>query len=64
MDRFVYFIIDKDGTHVQEMSIKSITKGKWPKMEAIWMGIFQIIQKKKALKLINASISSSATSKF
>jgi hypothetical protein len=57
-------MIDKDGTRVREMCTKWINKGKWPKLEGIWMGIFQIIQKKKALKSINAWISSSATSKF
>ncbi len=42
MDWFEYLIIDKGETRVREMCIKWINKGKWPKMEAIWMGIFQI----------------------
>ncbi len=41
-DWFGYLIIDKGGTRVREMCTKWITKGKWPKLERIWMGIFQI----------------------
>ena len=39
---FGYSIIDKDWTRVREMCIKWITKGKLPKMEEIYLGIFQI----------------------
>ena len=39
---FGYLIIDKDYTRVREMCTKWITKGKWPKLERIWMRIFQI----------------------
>ncbi len=39
---FEYSIIDKDGSRVREMCTKWITKGKWPKFEGIFMGIFQI----------------------
>ncbi len=39
---FEYLIIDKDVTHVREMCIKWITKGKWLKLERIFMSIFQI----------------------
>ncbi len=42
MDWFGYLIIDKDDTRVREMCLKWINKGKWPKMEYIKMGIFQI----------------------
>ncbi len=42
IDWMEYLIIDKDYTRVREMCLKWITKGKWPKTEAIWMGIFQI----------------------
>ncbi len=35
-------MIDKDDTYVREMCIKWITKGKWPKLETIYMRIFQI----------------------
>ncbi len=35
-------MIDKVGTRVREMCTKWITKGKWPKLEEIFMGIFQI----------------------
>ena len=39
---FEYLIIDKGDTFIREMCIKWITKGKWPKLEEIWMRIFQI----------------------
>ncbi len=39
---FVYSIIDKDRTRVREMSTQWITKGKWQKLEGIYLGIFQI----------------------
>ncbi len=35
-------MIDKDRARVREMCIKWITKGKLPKMEEIYLGIFQI----------------------
>ena len=41
-DSFEYSIIDKDYTRVREMSTKWITKGKWPKLERIFMRIFKI----------------------
>jgi len=42
MDWIEYLIIDEGETRVREMCTKWITKGKWPKLEGIWMGIFQI----------------------
>jgi hypothetical protein len=39
MDKFEYSIIDKDWTRVREMCTKWINKGKWPKMQEIWMRI-------------------------
>ena len=47
---FEYLIIDKGDTRVREMCLKWITKGKWPKTEAIWMGIFQINSGNKDLE--------------
>ena len=41
-DWFEYLIIDKDDPRVREMCTKLIIKGKWPKLEQIFMGIFQI----------------------
>ena len=41
IDFFEYSIIDKGDTCVREMCTKWFTKGKWPKLERIWMGIFQ-----------------------
>ncbi len=41
-DFFEYSIIDKGDTRVREMCTKWITKGKWPKLEQIWLSIFQI----------------------
>ncbi len=35
-------MIDKDRTRVREMCAKWIIRGKWPKLERIWMRIFQI----------------------
>ncbi len=37
-----YLIIDEGQTRVREMCTKWITKGQWPKMEAINLRIFQI----------------------
>ena len=42
MDLFEYLMIDKDHTRVRQMCTKWITKGKWPSLEEILMGIFQI----------------------
>jgi hypothetical protein len=42
MDWFGYLIIDKDDTYIREMCLKWITKGKWPKLEGIYLGMFQI----------------------
>jgi hypothetical protein len=37
-DWFGYLIIDKDDTRMMEMCAKWINKGKWPKMERIYLG--------------------------
>jgi hypothetical protein len=50
IDFFEYSIIDKDYTRVREMCAKWITKGKWPKLEEILMGIFQINSGNNGLK--------------
>ncbi len=48
-DWFGYLIIDKDGTRVREMCTKWIIKGKWPKLEEIFLRIFQINLDKKGM---------------
>ncbi len=47
MDLFEYLMIDKDHTRVRQMCTKWITKGKWPKLEEIYVGTFQINQELK-----------------
>ena len=44
-------MIDKDYTRVREMCLKWINKGKWPKMEDIFMRIFQINSGNKGLEV-------------
>jgi hypothetical protein len=41
-DCFEYLMINKANTRVREMCLKWINKGKWPKLERIYLGIFQI----------------------
>ncbi len=43
-------IIDIDRTRVREMCTKWIIKGKWPKLEEIFMGIFKINSAKTDLE--------------
>ncbi len=50
-DWFAYLIIDKVETRVREMCTKWITKGRWPKLVAISMGIFQINSGNKGLEV-------------
>jgi hypothetical protein len=50
MDCLGYVIIDKDDTRVREICSKWITKGNWPKLERIWLRIFQINSGNKGLE--------------
>jgi hypothetical protein len=50
IDFFEYSMIDKDCTRVREMCTKWITKGKWQKLEIIYLGIFQINSGNKDLE--------------